>query len=66
MNHERLSGLAKEFPAFMWVLRDFALRLEDSNGKQISSDQYLEEVRITQAYLTEVVGQFHTVYDHVL
>lgn len=31
------------FPAFLWVVRDFSLKLEDSKGKQISSKQYLEQ-----------------------
>lgn len=29
-------------PAFIWLLRDFQLRLE-SNGKQITPAEYLEE-----------------------
>jgi hypothetical protein len=30
------------FPNFLWVLRDFALELIDSNGKKLTSTQYLE------------------------
>ena len=30
------------FPSFMWLVRDFALRLEDNLGKPISPFQYLE------------------------
>ena len=30
------------FPALTWVLRDFTLRLEGSDGRPISSDTYLE------------------------
>jgi len=29
------------FPTFMWLVRDFALRLEDEHGVPISSRQYL-------------------------
>ena len=29
-------------PAFMWVVRDFALALENKAGKTISSQEYLE------------------------
>ncbi len=30
------------FPALLWVLRDFSLRLEDVSGKKISAAQYLD------------------------
>jgi len=32
----------KTFPSFLWVVRDFALRLEDRNGNEITSKKYLE------------------------
>mmetsp|Transcript_49410 Transcript_49410/g.139954 ORF Transcript_49410/g.139954 Transcript_49410/m.139954 type:complete len:806 (-) Transcript_49410:201-2618(-) len=34
-------GLAEHFPAFLWVVRDFTLRLE-ANGRAIEDRQYLE------------------------
>lgn len=34
--------LAEYFPAFLWILRDFALRLIDQDGNQMTSKQYLE------------------------
>ena len=34
--------LAKYFPSFMWVVRDFSLRLLDLYGNAISSKEYLE------------------------
>lgn len=34
--------LAKFFPNFLWVLRDFSLELIDENGREISPKQYLE------------------------
>lgn len=46
-------GLAREvqlkwetndnFPIFHWILRDFALQLEDSLGREMSPQQYLEK-----------------------
>ena len=33
-----------EFPAFLWVVRDFALQLMSSDGEVISSSVYLEDV----------------------
>jgi hypothetical protein len=34
--------IAKYFPSFLWVVRDFALKLLDSQGNPISSRDYLE------------------------
>lgn len=34
--------IPKYFPSFLWVVRDFTLRLVDSNGDHISSKDYLE------------------------
>jgi hypothetical protein len=31
------------FPSFMWVVRDFTLQLEDEDGEEINSNQYLEK-----------------------
>ena len=36
------------FPSFLWVLRDFALRLTDSQGNHITSKQYLETSLLPQ------------------
>ena len=35
--------LAKYFPNLLWLLRDFSLKLEDSDGNVITEKQYLEE-----------------------
>lgn len=34
--------LAPYFPQFMWLLRDFGLKLVDPDGNSITSRQYLE------------------------
>ena len=47
--------LAKYFPILFWVLRDFTLKLEDSNGNNISSNQYLENSLMEQEGNTEVI-----------
>lgn len=31
------------FPSFMWVVRDFALQLVDTEGEPITSKEYLEK-----------------------
>ncbi len=35
--------VAQYFPSFMWVIRDFALQLKDSQDKSISQRDYLEK-----------------------
>ena len=37
------ADLAAHFPAFMWVLRDFVLELQDERGEAITSREYLEK-----------------------
>jgi len=32
-----------QWPSLLWVVRDFALQLTDSNGDAISPKQYLEK-----------------------
>lgn len=34
---------SKYFPNFLWVVRDFALQLVDSEGEPINSKEYLEK-----------------------
>ena len=35
--------LVQYFPSFLWVLRDFALRLEDADGNMLTQKDYLEK-----------------------
>ena len=37
-----LEDFQKHFPSFLWVVRDFSLRLQDEYKNTISSKQYLE------------------------
>ena len=41
-NDNDLEELKQYFPSFLWVLRDFALKLEDEGQNKISCKQYLE------------------------
>lgn len=34
--------VAKYFPSFLWVVRDFSLRLLDTYGNQLTPKEYLE------------------------
>ena len=47
--------LAKYFPILFWVLRDFTLKLEDSEGNIINSNQYLENSLMEQEGNTDVI-----------
>lgn len=39
---ETQDDFVRFFPAFVWVVRDFTLRLKLNDGRSISSDEYLE------------------------
>lgn len=47
--------LAKFFPSFMWVVRDFTLRLLDQIGNKISSKEYLENALKEQKGTSDAV-----------
>lgn len=49
--------MAAYFPSFLWVLRDFALQLIDSDGNDINQKTYLENC------LKEVKGSSDAVED---
>jgi len=34
--------IAKYFPSFLWIVRDFSLKMEDKHGIKISPKEYLE------------------------
>ncbi len=36
------TDLAHFFPSFLWVVRDFALKLEDEAGREVTSKHYME------------------------
>ena len=40
LNEEQIR---ENFPHFLWVLRDFSLKLVDKNNKRITPEQYLEQ-----------------------
>ena len=35
-------NIKKHFPAFLWIVRDFSLKMEDKHGVKITSKEYLE------------------------
>jgi hypothetical protein len=57
--------MINNFPAFMWLLRDFSLRLQDERGEAISAKQYLENALKPQKGLSEQVDQRNRIRRHV-
>lgn len=49
--------LAKYFPSLVWLLRDFSLKLEDSEGNTITAKQYLENALQLQKGSSEIVEE---------
>ena len=49
--------MAKYFPSLLWILRDFALKLEDNEGNVITAKQYLENALIKQKGSSESVEE---------
>lgn len=52
-NTNEEEDLSDYLPSFMWVVRDFALKLEDSRGTPISQTEYLEKALELQKGLSD-------------
>ena len=52
---------SQHFPSFLWVLRDFALRLQDERGNAITSQEYLEGcLRSQPGHSDTAISKNHT------
>ena len=49
--------MAKYFPSLLWILRDFALKLEDNEGNVITAKQYLENALMKQKGSSESIEE---------
>ena len=49
--------MAKYFPSLLWILRDFALKLEDNEGNVITAKQYLENALMKQKGSSERIEE---------
>ena len=49
--------MAKYFPSLLWLLRDFALKLEDNDGNVITAKQYLENALMEQKGSTQSIEE---------
>ena len=47
--------MAQYFPSFLWILRDFALRLEDQDGNSITMRKYLENSLQEQKGMSDAI-----------
>ena len=45
------------FPSFMWVVRDFALQLVDSEGEIMTPKDYLEKALMSQKGFSEAANK---------
>jgi len=54
-NANEENELAKYFPCLFWLLRDFVLKLVDSEGNPISSKKYLENSLMEQQGTTDTI-----------
>ena len=55
LSNNNNNPINQAFPIFVWVLRDFTLKLEDDQGKKISSNQYLEHCLKPQAGFSDAI-----------
>ena len=47
--------MGKYFPSLLWLLRDFALKLEDNEGNVITAKQYLENALMEQKGMSDII-----------
>ena len=43
-NEKDKNNIVNSFPSFMWLIRDFSLRLVDEHGIKINAKEYLNKV----------------------
>ena len=56
-NDDDEEEMAKYFPSLLWILRDFALKLEDNEGNVITAKQYLENALQQQKGASESIEE---------
>jgi len=54
-NEKEFEDLMECFPSFLWVVRDFALKLIDAKGSPITSKEYLENALKEQKGFSEAI-----------
>ena len=58
LSHEdKEEELAEYFPSFLWLLRDFSLKLENLEGKEITEKEYLESALENKAGNSDIINE---------
>ena len=58
LSHEdKEEELAEYFPSFLWLLRDFSLKLENIEGKEITEKEYLESALENKMGNSEMIDE---------
>ena len=58
LSHEdKEEELAEYFPSFLWLLRDFSLKLENLEGKEITEKEYLESALENKIGNSDIINQ---------
>ena len=60
-NSKDVEDIVSCFPSFLWLVRDFALRLEDLEGRKIQPKEYLENALKFQTGSSEVVARKNSI-----
>ena len=55
INNKEIEQIINCFPNFMWIIRDFSLKLENPKGDKISSKEYLENALKQQKGISDGV-----------
>jgi len=64
LSHEdKEEELAEYFPSFLWLLRDFSLKLENIEGKEITEKEYLESALENKIGDDEIIQEKNKVRD---
>ena len=56
-HNDREEELAEYFPSFLWLLRDFSLKLEDLDGNNITEKEYLESALENKIGNDEIINE---------
>ena len=58
LSHEdKEEELAEYFPSFLWLLRDFSLKLENLEGKEITEKEYLESALENKIGNSDIINE---------
>ena len=56
-SEDKEEELAEYFPSFLWLLRDFSLKLENMEGKEITEKEYLESALENKTGNNDIINE---------